>query len=216
MKFLSPVLLVCRSESFNFLGLHCLRIIGLRRVMATVQEGKELNRLISALSPALIIIDANFYWESTPRRIGLLLRDRPELNIAVCNFNTVQPERLVDFLRFGARSVIDFNYGVGKFRRGITQTIHNQAYTSGNVQDAYDDLPDNKPELRVYTTAREDDVKRLMWKCRNSKEIALILGMGVKTVETHKTALFANYGVANVSEFNRQCLLLGEMGKDDV
>ncbi|GHV77119.1 hypothetical protein AGMMS49942_19400 [Spirochaetia bacterium] len=175
-----------------------------------------MNRLISALSPALIIIDANFYWDSTPRRIGLLLRDRPELNIAVCNFNTFQPERLVDFLRFGARSVIDFNFGVGKFRRGITQAIHNHAYTSGNVQDAFDGLSDNKPELRVYTTAREEDVKRLMWKCMKSKEMALVLGIGVKTVESHKTALFANYGVDSVSAFNRQCLLLGEMGKDDI
>jgi DNA-binding NarL/FixJ family response regulator len=216
MKLLSPVLLVCRSASLNLLWLFLLKRLGLRQVMATCKDGVELNRLIGSLSPALILFDAAFYWDSTPRRVGLLLHDRPELNIAVCNINSFQPERLVDFLRFGARSVIDLSFGVSKFRRGINRVLLNQGYTSGNVLEAYDDLPDGIPELRVDTTARQEDVKRLIWGAKKSKNIAVILGVSVKTVEIHKKALFLNYGVENCLELNRQCFLLGEIRREDV
>ncbi|GHV33592.1 hypothetical protein AGMMS4952_25620 [Spirochaetia bacterium] len=216
MKFLSPVLLVCRSKSLNFLGILLLKRLGLRQIMTTCDEGKELNRLISALSPKLIIIDANFYLDSTPRRVGLLLRDRPELNITVCNINSFQPKRLVDFLRFGARSVIDLSFGVSKFRRGINRVLLNQEYTSGNILEAYDNLSDDTPELRMDSTARQEDVKRLIWAAKKGKEIANILGVSIKTVEIHKKALFANYGVENCLELNRQCFLLGEIRRAEV
>ncbi|GHV44914.1 hypothetical protein AGMMS49546_29660 [Spirochaetia bacterium] len=111
MKLLSPVLLVSRSESLNLLGVYFLKQLHLRRVMATTKGGRDLNRLIGMLSPELILLDAVFYWDTTPRRVGLLLQDRPELNIAVVNVNSYEPERLVDFIRFGARALLILTAG---------------------------------------------------------------------------------------------------------
>jgi DNA-binding NarL/FixJ family response regulator len=212
MKLLSPVLLVSRSESLNLLGLYFLKQLHLRRIMATTKDNKELNRLISMLSPELIFIDAPFYWDTTPRRIGLLLKDRPNLNIAIVNINSYQPERLVDFLRYGAHSVIDFNYGLSKFRRGMKQVIHNHEYVSGNVEEAYENLPDDIPELKPDITARQEDVKRLILDGKTGREMADILGISIKTVETHKKSLFNTYCVKNSVELMKKCVLLHEIG----
>jgi DNA-binding NarL/FixJ family response regulator len=216
MKLLSPVLVVSRSEILNMLALYHLKQLHLRRIMATIKDGKELNRLINTLNPELLFFDAAFYWDTTPRRIGLLLRDRPDLNIAVINFNSYQPERLVDFLRFGARSVIDFNCGLSKFRRGINRVLHNQDYVSADVQAAYENLPDDMPELKVDLTARQEDVKRLILDGKSGQEIADILGVSIKTVEIHKKALFTNYCVKNSLELFRKCYVLNEIQREDL
>ncbi|GHU51839.1 DNA-binding response regulator [Bacilli bacterium] len=215
MKILSPVLLVSRSESLTMFGIYLLKQLHLRRVMAVNKGGRDLNRLISMLSPELILFDAAFYLDTTPRRIGLLLRDRPDLNIAVINFNAYQPERLVDFLRYGARSVIDFDCGLSKFRRGIKAVLRNQNYVSGNVAEAYENLPDDIPELRVDLTARQEDVKRLILDGKSGQEIADILGISVKTVEIHKKALFESYCVKNSLGLFKQCFLLNEIRREN-
>ncbi|GHV38301.1 DNA-binding response regulator [Spirochaetia bacterium] len=212
MKLLSPVLLVSRSESLNLLGVYFLKQLRLRRVMTTTKGGRDLNRLISMLSPELILLDAVFY---LPRRVGLLLQDRPDLNIAVVNVNTYEPERLVDFLRFGARSVIDFNCGLSTFRRGIKAVLHNQDYTSRNVEEAYLNLPDDIPDLRPDVTARQEDVKRLILDGKTGREIADILGIGIKTVETHKRAIFESYCVKNGTGLFKQCFLLDEIHREN-
>jgi DNA-binding NarL/FixJ family response regulator len=167
------------------------------------------------LGPELILFDTAFYLDTTPRRIGLLLKDRPDLNIAIINFNSYQPERLVDFLRFGARSVIDFNCGLSKFRRGIKAVLRNQDYTSGNVEEAYENLPDDLPELKVDVTARQEDVKRLVLDGMQNREMAIVLGVSVKTVEAHKKALFESYCVKNGAGLFKQCFLLNEIHRED-
>jgi DNA-binding NarL/FixJ family response regulator len=216
VKILSPVLLVSRSESLNMLGIYLLKKLHLRRVMATAKGGRDLNRLINMLNPELVLFDAAFYLSATPRRIGLLLQDRPDLNIAIVNVNSYQAEGLVDFLRFGARSVIDFNCGLSRFRRGIKAVLHNKVYVSCNVQDAYEELPEDLAEVRIDTTARQEDVKRLILDSKSSREIADILGISIKTVEIHKKALFTSYGVKNSLELFRQCFLLNEIRREDV
>ncbi|AEF83486.1 putative two component transcriptional regulator, LuxR family [Leadbettera azotonutricia ZAS-9] len=213
---LSPVLLVSRSESLNLLGIYLLKQLHLRRVMATTKGGRDLNRLISMLSPELILFDAVFYLSATPRRIGLLLKDRPDLNIAVINVNSYQAEGLVEFLRFGVKSVIDFNSGLSSFRRALKKVLRNEAYISGNVEEAYEALPDDIPDLKLDLTDRQEDVKRLILDGKSSKEIADTLGVSVKTVEIHKKALFTSYCVKNSLGLFKQCFLLDEIRRDDL
>jgi DNA-binding NarL/FixJ family response regulator len=213
---LSPVLVVSRSRSVDILGIWMLKKMRLRRVMFTTKTDKELNRLINMLNPALIFIDAAHYWTTTPRRVGLLLQDMPELNIAVFNVNAYEPERLVDFLRYGARSVINFNCGISKFRRGIVRVLHNKEYISPDVLEAYENLPDDELELKPDITARQEDVKQLILLAKSDKQIAGILGLSVKTVEGHKNSLFKKYCVKNKWELLRECYLLDEIRKEDI
>jgi DNA-binding NarL/FixJ family response regulator len=192
------------------LGKWLLRRLRLRYVIGTDKEGKELNRLINQMYPALILFDASFYGEITARRIGLLLKNMPGLNIAVFSFVFIAPERAVYFLLYGARSYLDLS-GSGNFWRGLKMLVQGREYVIPSVKAAYDNLPDCMPEVRLDTTGRQEDVKLLILRGKKTKEIAAVLSLSVKTVENHKTALFENYGVKNALELFRKCFLLGEL-----
>jgi DNA-binding NarL/FixJ family response regulator len=65
-------------------------------------------------------------------------------------------------------------------------------------------------DLRLDTMGRMDDVKMLIFKGLRTEEIVTLLRLNIKTVENHKTALFATYGVKSSIALFRQCFLLGE------
>jgi DNA-binding NarL/FixJ family response regulator len=163
--------------------------------------------------PDLILFDAIFFEEVTARKIGFLVNDVPGLNIAVFNFAFMRPEKAVYFLLYGAKSYVDVS-GSGSFWRGVKGIVQGKEYITPAVREAYENLPDVMPEVRLDPTGWQEDVKRLILMGKKTKEIAAILKVSVKTVEDHKTALFESYGVSNVLELFRQCFLLGELDKE--
>ncbi len=68
----------------------------------------------------------------------------------------------------------------------------------------------NKPLL----TARQRDVLRLICAGKTSREIAAILHVGVRTVETHRAHLMARLGVRDVAGLLRHARRLGLMPDD--
>jgi DNA-binding NarL/FixJ family response regulator len=184
-------------------------------VVWTNKEGRDLNRIINRFYPALILFDASFFEEITPRKIGLLLKDLPGQNIAVFSFTYIPPERAVNFLLYGAKSYLDFS-GSGSFWHGLKTLVRGKDYIIPAVRAAYENLPDVFPELRLDTTGRQEDVKTLICRGKKTKEIAAMLRLSVKTVENHKTSLFASYGVRSSMELYRQCYLLGELDDENL
>jgi DNA-binding NarL/FixJ family response regulator len=214
-QVISSALIVSRSLGLCHLGKWLLRCLRLRFVVGTNKEGRDLNRIINQMYPALILFDASFFDEITARKIGLLLKDLPGLNIAVFSFTYIPPERAVNFLLYGAKSYLDLS-GSGSFWYGLKKLTRGKDYVIPAVQTAYENLPDVMPELRLDTTGRQEDVKLLILRGKKTKEIATMLRLSVKTVENHKTALFAAYGVKSALELFRQCFLLGELDKNTI
>jgi DNA-binding NarL/FixJ family response regulator len=184
-----------------------------RYVCYTGKEGKELYRVINGMYPELVLFDASFFEESTARKIGFLLKEVPGLNIAVFSLVSVRPAKAVYFLLYGARSYVDVS-GSGSFRRGLKQIVCGKEYVTPAVREAYYNLPDVMPNVRLDPTGRQDDVKHLIFMGKRTKEIAAILKVSIKTVEDHKSALFKSYGVSGVLELFRQCYLLGELDRE--
>lgn len=64
-------------------------------------------------------------------------------------------------------------------------------------------------EKSVFITAREERVLRLIVEGKTSKEIAETLNISVKTVETHRSNLFAKFGARNVVELVKRAIFEG-------
>jgi DNA-binding NarL/FixJ family response regulator len=207
-----PALIVSRSKGLFPLGKWLLRFLRVRGVVGTALEGDELNRLINRLKPLTIFFDASFYEDITARRIGLLLRDFPYLNIAVFSLNYIRPEKAVYFKLYGAKSYFDLS-GSGMFWRALKLVVKGKSYVTPAVQAAYENMADVMPDMRFDTTAKQEDVKLLIFKGYRAKEIAGIMGVSEKTVEFHKRALFGKYGVESALELFRACYLNGELDR---
>jgi DNA-binding NarL/FixJ family response regulator len=211
MRPIKSVLIVSRCKELGSLGKWLLRRLRVRVVLVTDKDGKELNKYMNYFSE-VVLFDATFWQDISPRKIGFLLKDFPDKNIAVFNLTYLNPEQAALFVRYGAKSYFDMS-GSGSFWRGLKTVLRGKQYITPSVRRAIESLPDAIPELRLDTTGRMEDVKLLIFKGLRTKEIADALRLSIKTVENHKSALFIAYGVKSSIALFRQCFLLGELDK---
>jgi DNA-binding NarL/FixJ family response regulator len=211
MRLIRSVLIVSRCKGLCRLGVWLLRRLRVRVVLVTDKDGKELNKYMNYVTEA-VLFDATFWQEVTPRKIGFLLNDFPDKNIAVFNLTYMKPEQAALFIRYGARSYFDAS-GSGSFWKGLKTVLRGKRYITPSVRKALEDMPDSTQDLRLDPTGRMEDVKLLIFKGLRTREIADSLRLSIKTVENHKTALFAAYGVKSALALFRQCFLLGELDK---
>jgi DNA-binding NarL/FixJ family response regulator len=183
-----------------------------RVILVVDKDGKELNKRLNYVTD-VVLFDATFWQDISPRKVGFLLRDFPDKNIAVFNLTWLKPEQAALFIRYGARSYVDMS-GSGSFWRGLKAILRGKQYVAPAVRKALENMPDSAQDLRLDTTGRMDDVKLLIFKGLRTREIADLLRLSIKTVENHKTALFATYGVKSSLALFRQCFLLGELDKE--
>jgi DNA-binding NarL/FixJ family response regulator len=211
MRLISSALIVSRCKGLCRLSKWLLRRLRVRVILVVDKDGKELNKRLNYVTD-VVLFDATFWQEITPRKIGFLLRDFPDKNIAVFNLAWLKPEQAALFIRYGARSYVDMS-GSGSFWRGLKAILRGKQYIVPSVRKALENMPDSAQDLRLDTTGRMDDVKLLIFKGLRTREIADHLRLSIKTVENHKTALFATYGVKSSIALFRQCFLLGELDK---
>jgi DNA-binding NarL/FixJ family response regulator len=211
MRQIRSALIISRCKGLCRLGKWLLRRLRVRVVLVNDKDGKELNKYLNYFAE-VVLFDATFWQDITPRKIGLLLKDFPDKNIAVFNLTYLNPEQATLFVRYGAKSYFDMS-GSGSFWRGLKTVLRGKQYITPSVRRAVENLPDAMPELRLDTTGRMEDVKLLIFKGLRTKEIADMLRLSIKTVENHKSALFVTYGVKSSIALFRQCFLMGELDK---
>jgi DNA-binding NarL/FixJ family response regulator len=201
------VLLVSRSPGLFPPGKWFLRVLSLRRckVKCTCEDGDSLNRVINFVKPQLVLFDSAFYADG-PRRVGLLLKDFPYLNIAIFNLDSIAAEKAVEFKLFGAKSYINLREGFGSFRRGLKKALRGESYLSPEVMKAYENLPDEMPGIRLDATRRQEEVKQLVLRGLTSKKIAEELGVSLKTITNHLSDIYKVFNVENRKELMRLCL----------
>jgi DNA-binding NarL/FixJ family response regulator len=89
--------------------------------------------------------------------------------------------------------------GFSGFRRGLRRILNGEDYISRNAADIIDKM-ENLPPARFDSTAREREVLQLLGEGKTTQETADILEISVRTVEHHKTNIFAKFGARNLIE----------------
>jgi hypothetical protein len=122
MRQIRSALIVSRCKGLCSLGKWLLRRLRVRVVLDNDQDGGELNKYLHYFAE-VVLFDATFWQDITPRKIGLLLKDFPDKNIAVFNLTYLSPEQAALFVRYGVKSYFDMS-GSGSFWRGLKTVLH--------------------------------------------------------------------------------------------
>ena len=106
-------------------------------------------------------------------------------------------------MQMGAKGLI-LKSDAGKELIGAIETIQrNSVYFSQKVNHAGlgSDLRGNRRSLEKDTlTPRESEVIKLLAEGKSTKDVAALLGLSVKTAETHRSNIMGKLGLHSVSE----------------
>jgi DNA-binding NarL/FixJ family response regulator len=183
---------------------HTLVRAGIRRliesidhieVVAETGDGQQLLDLVARHRPDLVVTELTLTGMSGLDAAAQLRRHYPEVEVLVLSAQTsVQQVRAV--VKSGVCGFLAKDAELVELELALRAAVRGQSYLSPQVSRiALEQRRQRRGEDRPVLTARQRQVMQLLARGRSTKEIAAIMGVSVKTVETHRARLMQTLGV---------------------
>jgi DNA-binding NarL/FixJ family response regulator len=177
-------------------------------VCAEASTGREAIALASQHRPNIVVMDIampGLNGLEATRKIRKML---PKTEVAILSLH--YSDQLVrEVLDSGARAYILKSDASRDLLSAIDALLNRQVFfTSGATQILLDGFCsptyERRPALmRTTLSAREREIVQMLAEGRSSKEVAVVLGISVKTAETHRANIMRKLEMHSVSELVR-------------
>jgi two-component system nitrate/nitrite response regulator NarL len=187
------------------------------KLVGEAADGDEALEKTLALKPDVVLLDI-----SMPRRDGLavtvaLRKDAPQVKILILSMHS-NKEYLFRIIQAGAHGYVSKGASPDQLLKAI-QSVHNgETFFSPEIaQAALNQLVNNggKKEPFAQLTTREREVLILIAQGRSNKEIASQLGIGVRTIETHRERIMRRLDIHSVAGLTKFAIANGLVPLED-
>ena len=204
---------------------HALVRAGIRSLLGAMAEvtvvgeaasGEEALELASRAQPDVVLMDIAMKG-ITGLEAAALMRERvPSVRVVILSMHSGE-EYVLQALRAGAAGYLLKDAATGELELALRSVMRGESWlspaVSRQVVEGYVQRTggDATPEV---LTARQREVLRMVAGGKSTKEIALLLNLSVKTVETHRAQIMDRLGIRDVAGLVRYALRTGLVPPD--
>jgi two-component system nitrate/nitrite response regulator NarL len=189
----------------------CLKLVG------EAADGDEALQKALALTPDVVLLDI-----SMPKRDGLavtatLRKDAPQVKVLILSMHS-NKEYLFRIIQAGAHGYVSKGASPDELLHAIESVHRGETFFSPEIaQAALNQLVNNggKKEPFAQLTSREREVLVLIAQGRSNKEIANQLGIGVRTIETHRERIMRRLDIHSVAGLTKFAIANGLVSLED-
>lgn len=178
-------------------------------VVAEVSDGREAVRLAATLQPDIAVLDPGLPVLNGLDATREIQRASPATRSIVLTVITDR-QNVLEALRAGARGYVVRTQGAADLVLAIHEVARGAIYLSpsisGIVVEAYLSLSDAPSDP---LTPRERQVLQLVAEGRKTREIADLLGVSVKTAESHRVRIMSKLGIRQTAGLVRYAIRQG-------
>jgi DNA-binding NarL/FixJ family response regulator len=165
------------------------------KVVGEARDGREALKLARMLEPEVTVMDIGMPGLNGVDACRELLREVPEMRIIVLTVHG-EDAYVIEALRSGARGYVLKTQAGSDLVRAIGEVTQGRIYLSPSVSSAIvQAFLSGSTSPADPLTPREREVLQLVAEGRSTKEVAGILGVSVKTAETHRTRLMTKLDI---------------------
>jgi DNA-binding NarL/FixJ family response regulator len=174
--------------------------------VTAVAPGQPLMQTVARLTPALVMLEFDRPQLDDMELLGQLSRHYPEVAIILLA-GPASASHLRPALRQGAAGILDLDGEPEELGLMLRATAKRQIYISASMaHHTIGRRAGLKVEDSVVLTPRQRQVLQMIGRGKSTKEIAAIMGVGVKTVETHRARLMAALGLYGTNALMRYAI----------
>jgi two-component system, NarL family, response regulator NreC len=178
-------------------------------VVGTVADGHLLIEAAQRLRPDVIVTDVTMPGLSGLDALGQLRKVGVESRIIILTVHH-EGDIAARAMRVGASGFLLKDSAGEELITAIQEVLNGRVYlTPAVTRDVLDALKATADAPDVEITARQREVLRLIVEGRRMKEIAAVLNLSTRTVETHKYEMMRALGVQSTAELVRYALQRG-------
>ena len=181
-------------------------------VVGQAGDGAEVFDLVERLQPDVVVLDLMMPGAGGLELAGQLAR-RPDPPAVLILSMHESEAYVVEAMRRGAAGYALKQAPAGELARGIRTVAAGARYLSPPISDRALDVylrgPDQQQEPEDMLTVREREVLRLAAEGRSNAEVAALLFISRRTVETHRARAMKKLGLRNHVELARYAIERG-------
>jgi DNA-binding NarL/FixJ family response regulator len=178
-------------------------------VVSEAGSGRDAVQLAGELLPDVIVMDI-----AMPDMNGIdaarrIVADHPECRILALSM--LGDKRFVfEMFSAGAKGYLFKDCAADELVRAIRAVHHGEMYLSSQIAGiVIKDFIKLTPEASPDLTSREREVLQLIAEGKNAKEIAFILKLSSKTVDTFRQSIMKKLGLKTVAELTKYAIREG-------
>ncbi len=188
-------------------------------VVGDAETASEAVQLCHETRPDVVLMDIGLPGLNGVDTTTELLRHSPALKVIMLSMYDDE-ESVVNSIRAGARGYVVKRASSGDLLDALRAVARGGSYLSPHVSEQLlarirrgDVEPVGRHPLLSQLTPREFQVLGMIVEGKASKEIAVLLNLGVETVRSYRKTMMKKLGVNNVAGLIRVAMVAGLAGK---
>jgi DNA-binding NarL/FixJ family response regulator len=182
------------------------------QVIAEAGDGREALRLIAEHQPDVVLMDIAMPEMNGLEAAAQVVKTFPQVRVIMLSMHANE-EYVLQALRIGAMGYLLKDAGISELELAIKAISQGETYlspaVSKHVVANYLQRVGNEPNSLEQLTSRQREILQLIAEGKSTKEIAELLYISVKTVETHRMQLMKRLDIHDVAGLVRYAIRMG-------
>ena len=162
-------------------------------VVGTLANGQDAVDHIETIAPDIVLLDLNMPGISGLTATEIILERRPETNIVVLSMHD-SAEYITTALSHGAMGYLLKDVSTDEIKRAIDHVMAGEKYLCTGAKGS---LEPQTAGGREVLTSREQTILLQLAQGKSNKEVANVLDISVRTVETHRKNIKLKVGICS-------------------
>ena len=178
------------------------------QVVGEASDGQEAVRLVASVRPEITILDISMPILNGIDAARELQKSSASKTILLTRHD--EEQYVTEALRAGVKGYVLKSQAATDLVQAIREVCRGGIYLSPNISRTVVEALLSKAELPADPlTARERQVLQLVGEGKSSKEVAAVLGISLKTAESHRTRLMQKLDIHETASLVRYAIRRG-------
>ncbi len=183
------------------------------RVIAEAEDGAQAVKAVDEILPDIVIMDVSMPVLNGIEATRRIRDNHPQIRVIALSMHSDR-RFVIETLKAGARGYLLKDCAFEEMAGAIRAVMDDKTYLSAEitdlvVRDYVAQLAQNDRSAFAVLTAREREVLQLLAEGRSTKDVAFLLGVSVKTIETYRQQLMEKLGLHSIAELTKYAIREG-------
>ncbi len=187
------------------------------KIVGEASDGVDTIQKVKELAPDVVLMDIDMPQKDGLEVTNVLRKESPNVKVLILSMQSNR-DTVLRIIKAGARGYVLKDAPTDELARAIESVNAGEAFFSPSVAQIalnqyLTDTDDTKPLAKL--SERESEVVALIAEGKSNKEIAMHLGIGVRTIETHRERIMRKLDIHSVAGLTRFAIANGLITMDE-
>lgn len=186
-------------------------------VVGEAADGREALNLVKEVQPSIVLMDIAMSGLNGLEATSRIVKEFPNSKVIILSMHANE-EYVLQSLRAGAVGYLLKDAATAELELAIQSVARGDTYLSPAISrrviDDYLGRTNGQKSPMEQLTPRQREVLQLIAEGKSTKEMAFLLNLSVKTVETHRVQLMDRLNIHDVPGLVRYAMRIGLISAD--